>query len=420
MGLLIGKILGLFVVAILVAIAARRLRLPYTVGLVIAGITLALSHVDLGIPLTRDVIFDLLLPPLLFEAALNLNIRQLRRDAVPILTFSILGVIVSAAVVSLGMRQALGWPAAPALAFGVLIAATDPVAVIALFKDLGVSGRFRFLVESESLFNDGSAAVLFVLTLAWLADGKWSASSLTLLLTMSGGAVVTGFAVGLAALLVAGRTGDHLVETAVTLIASYGAFLLAESLNFSGVLATLASGIVIGSAGLRAHGQKLGLSRHGRAFATEFWEFLAFIANSAIFLLMGMAVSRIHFAAIGTLPLAAAIALVLLARAATVYPLAFLFRRSRWVIASRDQHILWWAGLRGALALALALSLPQTMPMRDAVIIATFAVTIFSVVVQGLTMPALLRLLGVGREDAAGPPSSSQAVEKAPQPRSAP
>ena len=397
MGLLIAKSLGLLVVAILVAIAARRLRLPYTVGLVIAGITLALSHGDPGILLTRDVIFDLLLPPLLFEAALNLNAGALRRDALPILTLSIFGVMVSAAVVFLGMRYVLGWPVAPALAFGVLIAATDPVAVIALFKDLGVTGRFRILVESESLFNDGAAAVLFALVLSWLVDDRAAAASWTLVLTMSGGGIVTGIAVGFAGLLIAGRTGDHLVETAVTVVASYGAFLLAENLNFSGVLATVAAGLVIGSASLRAGGQRLGLSRHGREFALEFWEFLAFIANSTVFLLMGIAASRISFAAIGYLPLAAAIALVLLARAAAVYPLAFFFRGSRWAIAGRDQHILWWAGLRGALALALALSLPPQMPMRDGVIIATFGVTIFSVIVQGLTMSTFLRVLGIGR-----------------------
>lgn len=397
MSLLIAKSLGLLVVAVLVAIAARRLRLPYTVGLVIAGITLALSHGDPGIGLTRDVIFDLLLPPLLFEAALNLNVGALRRDALPILTLSILGVMVSAAVVFLGMRYVLAWPVAPALAFSVLIAATDPVAVIALFKDLGIAGRFRFLVESESLFNDGVAAVLFALALSWLAEDRTAAASWTLVLTMSGGGILTGVAAGFAGLLIAGRTGDHLVETAVTVVASYGAFLLAENLSFSGVLATVSAGLVIGSASLRAGGRRLGLSRHGRDFALEFWEFLAFIANSTVFLLMGIAASRITFAAIGYLPLAAAIALVLLARAAAVYPLAFFFRGTRWAISGCDQHILWWAGLRGALALALALSLPPNMPMRDAVIIATFGVTIFSVIVQGLTMSTLLRVLKIGR-----------------------
>ena len=177
------------------------------------------------------------------------------------------------------------------------------------------------------------------------------------------------------------------------MVASYGAFLLAQNLNFSGVLATVSAGLVIGAAGIRAGGWRLGLSRHGRDFALEFWEFLAFIANSSVFLLMGVSASQIGFSSIGYVPLAAAIGLVLLARAITVYPLSFLFRGSQWAIPLREQHILWWAGLRGALALALALSLPKAMPMRDAVVITAFGVTIFSVIVQGLSMRALLRML---------------------------
>src|SRR5579872_7240453 len=126
MDLLITKTIGLLVVAILVAIAARRLRLPYTVGLVVAGMSLALSRIDLGIALTHDMIFDVLLPPLLFEAALNLRWGELRRDAVPILLLSMAGVLISAAVTYWGMRHLLAWPIAPALIFAVLIAATDP------------------------------------------------------------------------------------------------------------------------------------------------------------------------------------------------------------------------------------------------------------------------------------------------------
>lgn len=235
------------------------------------------------------------------------------------------------------------------------------------------------------------------MALAWLAPDHATIAPLTLALTISGGGILIGTVVGFAALLIAGRTGDHLVETAVTVVASYGAFLLAESLHVSGVLATVFAGLVIGVVSLRAGGQRFGLSRHGRAFALEFWEFLAFIANSAVFLLIGVSASRIAFSAIGYLPLVTAIGLVLFGRAASVYPLAFLFRGSRWAIPLREQHVFWWAGLRGALALALALSLPETLPMRDAVMIATFGVTIFSVVVQGLSMPVLLRVLRLAR-----------------------
>jgi CPA1 family monovalent cation:H+ antiporter len=394
MDLLIAKTIGLLVVAIIVAIAARRLRLPYTVGLVVAGMSLAFSHIDLGIALTHDIIFDVILPPLLFEAALNLRWNKLRRDAAPILVLSVAGVLISAAVTFLGMRQLLDWPAAPALIFAVLIAATDPVAVIALFKDLGFEGRTRLLVESESLFNDGVAAVLFALALTWISGGPPVAGwPWYLLLTMSGGGLLTGALVGLIALLVAGRTGDHLVETAVTVAAAYGSFLLAENFHFSGVLATVTAGLVVGAVGVRATGRRLGLSHQGRLFAIAFWEFLAFMANSAVFLLIGVSASRIHFSILGYTSLCVTILLVLLGRAAAVYPLSLVFQYSRWKIAMAEQHVLFWAGLRGALGLALALSLPDSLPMRDAIVIATFGVVTFSVIVQGLSMPLLLQRL---------------------------
>jgi CPA1 family monovalent cation:H+ antiporter len=396
MDVVLARTIGLLVVAILVAIAARRLRLPYAVGLVIAGMTLALSRVNFGLPLTHDMIFDLILPPLLFEAALNLDWRDLWKDAPLIFAMSIIGVLISAAVVVLGLHALLGWALAPALIFGVLIAATDPVTVIALFKDLKIKGRDRLLVESESLFNDGVAAVLFSLALAWSAQrlsGPWQIT--TNLVLLAGGGIAIGGIVGFLALLVAGRTGDHLVEIAVTVATAYGAFLIAENLHCSGVLATVTAGLVVGAVGLRAGNARLGISRQGRAFAVEFWEFLAFIANSLVFLLIGLTVSHLRFATLGYVPILAAIMLVLLGRAATVYPIALLFHSTKYELAAREQHLLWWGGLRGALALALALSLPENIAMHDTIVVATFVVVIFSIVVQGLTMPGLVRLLGL-------------------------
>lgn len=404
MDILLARTIGLLVVAILVAIAARRLRLPYAVGLVITGMTLAVSRVNFGLPLTHDFVFDLILPPLLFEAALKLDWRDLRKDALPILAMSVLGVLISAAVMVLGLRALLGWALAPALIFGALIAATDPVTVIALFKDLGIRGRERLLVESESLFNDGVAAVLFSLALSWAAHAVSSPSQIALgLILLSVGGIAVGVSVGLLALIVAGRTGDHLVELAVTVAAAYGAFLTAENLHCSGILATVAAGLLIGAVGLRAGNQRLGISHQGRIFALEFWEFLSFIANSLVFLLIGLTVSHFRFASLGYAAILVMIALVLLGRAATVYPIALLFHSTKYEIRTREQHLLWWGGLRGALALALALSLPPEMAMRNDIVIATFGVVTFSIVVQGLTIPMLIRILGFG------PPSPEKA-----------
>jgi len=177
MDVVIAGTLALLVVAILVAIAARRLSLPYTAGLVIAGVALALAHVQTGIRLTHDIIFEAILPPLLFEAAINIRWHELRRDLLPVLVLSIFGVAISAAVVCTGMVWLLTWPTTSALVFGVLIAATDPVAVIAMFKDVGLTGRLRLLVESESLFNDGVAAVLFGLALSWTQSSAGGVAS---------------------------------------------------------------------------------------------------------------------------------------------------------------------------------------------------------------------------------------------------
>lgn len=395
MDLLITRLLSLLAVAILVAILVRRLKLPYTVGLVAAGFGLVAFHFDLGVRLTREVIFDAILPPLLFEAAINIPWRELKRDMTPILVLSILGVILSALVVAVGMALLMGWPWAPAIVFAVLIAATDPVAVIALFKDTGVGGRLRLIVESESLFNDGVAAVLFGLAMAFVEGRAQAAQSFGMLVTVTGGGIVIGFVTGLAAILIAGRTREPVVEAAVSAVAAYGAFLIADEVGGSGVLATVTAGLVFGSLGVRAESLHLGLSQSGRVFLIELWDFAAFIANSVIFLLIGTSVAQVPFGELGATALIGAILLVLLGRAASVYPLCLLFANTRWKISLAEQHVLWWGGLRGALALALVLSLPASLALRDQVVITTFAVVAFSVLAQGLTMPLLLKRLGL-------------------------
>ena len=281
--------------------------------------------------------------------------------------------------------------------FGILIAATDPVAVIAMFKDTGVKGRLRLLVESESLLNDGVAAVLFTLVVAWASmNGTTSVSPLRAVLTLittAGGGVTVGLLCGTAAIGLAGRTSDYLVETALTTVAAYGSFLLAEALGVSGVLATVAAGLLMGNLGLLAAPERNRLSSRGREVVNAFWEFAAFIANSLVFLLIGVTVSGISFQDLGWTPLLVAVILVLIARALSVYPLCLPFMGSRWAIPIREQHVLWWGGLRGALALALGLALPPSVPMRNEIVVATFGVVAFSVVAQGLTMPLLLRML---------------------------
>lgn len=391
------QLVAALAVAMIVAIAARRLKLPYTVGLVVVGIGVAVSRSGLGLPLTHDFVFDLILPPLLFDAALSLAWRELWRDIIPIFALSTLGTVIAAAAVTSGMVCLVGWPLPAALMFGVLIAATDPVAIIAMFKDNGVKGRIRLLVESESLFNDGAAAVLFVMALAWTeasaAAGDALQTAETLAQIVLGGAAI-GAACGFAAILVARRTTEHLIEAALTTVVAYGSFLLAEYFHVSGVLAAVAAGLVMGNLGVLSEQDGGVFSSKGREFVLGFWEFAAFLANSAIFLLIGTNVAAMPFQSYGVEVLLASIAIVLAGRVLTVYPVSLLFFWSRWKISWSEQHVLCWGGLRGALALALSLSLPPTLPLRDEIVVVTFGVVAFSIVVQGLTMPWLLRWLG--------------------------
>jgi CPA1 family monovalent cation:H+ antiporter len=397
MDVLLFRALSLLGLAILVALAARRLRLPYTVGLVLAGAAVALTRSHAGLALTHDLIFDVVLPPLLFEAALNLSWSDLIRDLLPVVALSTIGVALCAFVVASGLVVGLGWPIESALVFGALISATDPIAVIALIKESKVTGRLSLLIEAESLFNDGAAAVLFTLILVWAAHDPGNVQdplgAVTTFLVIAGGGLAAGFGVGLIAVMVAGTSEDHLVETALTVVAAFGSFLLAEHFGASGVLATVIAGMTMGNLGVLTPKERFGLSitPHGRAFVLEFWEFAAFLANSLVFLLIGSAIAAIDFAREGFLALALIVALALVGRAVAVYPVCLAFLGSRWSIPLNQQHLMWWGGLRGALALALALALPADLPRRDDILIAAFAVVAFSVIVQGLTAPLALK-----------------------------
>lgn len=379
----------LLLVASVVAMLTRRLRLPYSVGLVAAGMGLAALPFSPKISLTRELLFTGLLPPLIFEAAFHLRWKELRRDLPVILALATLGVLISAGITMLGMHLVAHWQWLSALVFGVLIAATDPVSVIATFREANVHGRLRLLVEAESLFNDGTAAVAFgiVVVLASGQDLGPLAITSTILVT-AGGGILAGALVGYLVLFLIGRTEDHLVETTCTTIAAYGSFLLADTLHASGVLATLTAGLVLGNRGA------LGIiSDRGREAVQAFWEYAAFVANSIVFLLIGMHEASRNFA-VAWLPAVVAILLVTGGRAAAVYPICQAFSRSRFQVSSQHQHVLFWGGLRGALALALVLGLPDGVPRREEIITVSFAVVAFSIFVQGLTVAPVLRSLG--------------------------
>jgi len=390
---------GLLLIAVLTALAARRIHLPYTVGLTVVGLGMAWLHADVGLTLTRNLIFEVLLPPLLFEGALSLPWQALKKDAWPIGLLATGGVGIAVLVLACGMKWGAGWPWEAALILGALLAATDPVSVLALFKEARIEGRLRHVMEAESLLNDGVAAVVFSLVVASAAlphaGAGTAVPNLVGMAWMALGGVLIGAAVAGGAIVLAGRTLDPLVETTLTTVAAYGSFALAEMGHTSGVLAAVAAGLVMGNAGMMRQEGAGAISARGREVVAAFWEFAAFVANSLVFLLIGVRLAHIPFAALGLGALTLAVVLTLLGRALSVYGLCVMFARSRLRVDIRHQHALFWGGLRGALALALALSLPPDLPRRDAVVIAAFGVVAFSVMAQGITMPLLLRRLGL-------------------------
>jgi CPA1 family monovalent cation:H+ antiporter len=385
----IGLIL---LVACVVAIASRRLRLPYSVGLVIAGVGLAISGAAFNLSLTPELIYSVLLPPLIFEAALQLKWRPFR-DALPVtLTLAFLGVAIAATVVAAGMHILVGWGWLGAGLFGVLIAATDPVSVVAAFREMRVQPRLAMLVEAESLLNDGAAAVGFAVLVSVAQGGALSVPGVAEALAWKvlGGAAVGGGCAALA-LALAGRTDDHLVEITLTTIAAYGSFLLAEHVHMSGVLAAVAAGLVVGNVGPRG---AIAAATHDPL--ESFWEYAAFLANSVVFILIG-AHEASEAGRLLTVAAGLAVVLVLAGRVAAIYPLCALFARTRFRVDLRHQHVLVWGGLKGALALALSLAIPDAVPEKGSIILAAFAVVAFSIFAQGLTMPWLIRRLGLTR-----------------------
>ncbi len=379
----------LLLIAAIVAMLTRRLRLPYSVGLVAAGIILAFLPFAPKINLTKDLIFTVLLPPLLFEAVFYIHWDQLRRDFSVIVVLATIGVLLSASVTAAGMHYLAHWQWLTALVFGVLIAATDPVSVISTFKEAKAHGRLLVLIEAESLLNDGTAAVAFGIVVALASGQQLTSLEITgMLLKTIGGGILCGAGVSLGALLLAGRTDDHLVEITLTAVAAYGSFLLADHFGLSGVLATITAGLVMSNCKSLSK-----ISERGTEAVQTFWEFAAFVSNSLIFLLIGMREAHQNFTATW-LAAVIAIGLVTLGRAVAIYPCCFAFSRSSLRVTMKHQHVLFWGGLRGAVALALALGLPPEVPHREEIIAISFAVVAFSVFVQGLTMKPFLARMG--------------------------
>ncbi len=403
---IIEFLLTLLMAASVIAILANRFRVPYTVALVIGGFCMDFFHVPIANMmgegqasthlLTPEVVFILFLPALLFEAGINLNLRQLRHNLLPISLLAVGGVLIAMFTTGYAVHWASGIPLMSALVFGALISATDPISVLALFKDLGVSKRLSVLVEGESLFNDGTAVVLFQILLAAVASGGINvADGIRQFVIVAAGGAALGLVIGYAASRITAQVDDARIEITLTTIVAYGSYLLAEQLHVSGVIATVAAGLMVGN-----FGAEIGMSPRTRVALWGFWDYLSFVVNSLVFLLIGVEVHIVDLLQNWKAVLVA-LAMVLLGRAIAVYSLVPLSNLMSEKIPAGWQHVAVWGGVHGGVSIALALSLSPSLPGRDTILTMTFGVVAFSIVVQGLTIKPLLGLFGVatGHED---------------------
>lgn len=407
------QVLVLLLIASVVGMVARRLKLPYTLALVVAGLLLGFVHLEAlhGVELNADLLLLLFLPPLLFEATLHINLREFRTDFPGVITLAGPGVVLAVGLTSVlvygglsltGLAPGFGWE--HALLFAAVISATDPVSVLALFKELGVGRRLYMLVEGESLLNDGVAVVIFLIICAVLGiSGDYTPTGASEIASygmktfvwMAGAGVGIGLMVGTAASVISRQIDDHLIEVTLTTLVAYGSFLLAEELHASGVLSTVAAGMTVGSVG-----RSYGMSASTRVAVEDFWEYMAFLANSFIFLLVGLQLEPALLLKSAPAIVVAFLCIVFV-RGLVVYSLVPLTNRFIQNIPLSWRHVMAWGGLRGSLSMVLILTIPTDFPGRSTLVVIVFGVVACSLFIQGLTIGKLVERLGLlsGNQD---------------------
>ena len=384
-----GTIIAALVVVVGGVIVARRVRIPYTIALVVIGFVIGALPIVPRIELTPHLILLVFLPPLLFEASFNLGLPSLRRSLAVIVVLAVPGVVLSTWALAAALHWTLGMPMASVLVLGALLAATDPVSVLAIFRDLQAPQRLATVVEGESLLNDGTAIVLFGIVLTTALGGHSSAGAgIVEFFRVAVGGALLGLVVGLAATWVLQQIDDHPVEITVTTVVAFGTYLVADSAGLSGVIAVVAAGLLVGN--LRPSA----MSATTRVALDSFWEYVAFLGNALVFLLIGVRVAvpdLLRHAG----DVAAVVGFVLVVRLAVTALANVALRPWRRHLPWRWLPVVWWGGVRGAVAVALALSLPLSLPNRDWIQVMAFGVVIFSLVVEGLTVRPLLTRLGL-------------------------
>ncbi len=385
----IELLVGLLGLAALVAIVARPLRLPYTVALVVAGLLVGVGAHAAGFPsvdVSPDIVLLVLLPGLVFEAAYRLRLAELRRWFGGLALLAIPGVLISAAVVAVVLHLATGLRLELAFIVGAMVSATDPAAVVATFKRLRVPPALSTMVDGESLLNDGTGLVLFAIAIGLVGAPLGPAEAAVTFIGTIALSVVIGLAAGALATRVIGLVDDHLVELTITVVLAYGSYMLADVFGLSGVIATVTAAIALGNVG-----PGRAMSESGADAIDTVWEFFAYLLTAVVFLLVGLAIPPDRLLdSLG--PIAWGIVGILVGRALVIYVLlggaSRLARRPGLAetVPGGWLHVLFWAGLRGAVAVAMALSLPADIPQRDLLQEITFGVVLFTLLVQGTTV----------------------------------
>ena len=400
---IVEAVLALIAACIGFALLARRLAVPYAVVLVLGGMALALAP---GVPAVRldpELALAFFLPPLLQASAFRTDWRAFRRDLRAILLLAVGCVLFTAvciAAVASWLIPGLPWPAA--LALGAIVAPPDAVAVAAVLRRLHLPRRIVTVLEGESLINDATALVLYRFAVAAIAAGTVApvATALGFLLVAAIGAAV-GYVLGRGAVWITARLDDPMLETALGVLVGYASFLGAEALHASGVIAVVTTGLVLGRA------QHLVMGSRTRLAARAVWEFLEFILNSLVFILIGLQLNDILDRLAGRdrgelagLALAVAAALIV-SRFAWILPGTWLMRRipaagrrDPWP-GWRPVTVLSWAGMRGVVSLAAALALPAAFPERDLIVFLAFTAILATLVLQGTTLEWLILSLGI-------------------------
>ncbi len=396
-------LMALLALAMAVAPLSRYIPVPFTVILVGIGISLGVAseiwpplHIMQHFQLTSDLVLFIFLPALIFESGYNLNARQLIKDLLPVLMLAVPALLLATAIVGVGLHLILDMPLALALLFGALISATDPVAVISLFKELGAPLRLTVLVEGESLFNDATAIVLVHILVGIALVGGLDASGVVgaggeFVYVFFGGAIL-GFILGLIFCewmrLLSNNPSGILV---LSIILAYVSFITAEHfLHISGVMAVVGASLSLGVYGITRIPHQVG------EYLRESWEFLAYVSNALLFLLVGLSIN-LQSLSDHLLYILLAITLVLLSRLPSVYLLLPATLRAFRLpqVRAGDKHIMWWGGLKGGLAIAIVLSLPEELAGRELLLDMTLGVVVFTLLINAPTIKPLMNRLGL-------------------------